>query len=201
MTEPKRKESTASSSGDPLVWYAEAQTFAAQGQLKDAERIGFLAYTETSGSRHDEIGLFLGRLLIRMDRAENARDVLTRVAASADPTIARSASEALAQLAPDVEDGYSHCTLCRRSSRDVTQLIAGPPPLFICDICVALISEIREDEPNRPLSDLTAICSFCGTKVTTDKAVLAMYQDEIAICYDCHDLMVQMVAEWQRSHE
>lgn len=197
MAELKREESTTSSSGDPMVWFAEAQSFASQGHLNDAERIGFLAYTATSGTRHDEIGLFLGRLLIQMARPENARDVLTRVADSDDLSIAHGASETLAQLTSEVEDGHSHCTLCSRSSRDVEQLIVGPPPLFICDSCVALISEIRGDEPDRPLSELAANCSFCGTTVTTDKAVLAMYQDEIAICYQCHDLMVTMVDEWR----
>jgi len=38
------------------------------------------------------------------------------------------------------------CSFCGKSQRDVERLIAGPPPLHICDGCVTLFVDIIAEE-------------------------------------------------------
>jgi len=42
--------------------------------------------------------------------------------------------------------GNQRCSFCRRTSEEVTRLIAGPEGVFICDECVELCSEILQEE-------------------------------------------------------
>lgn len=177
------------------MWFAQAQEFAAHGRLEDAERLGFLAYTQSTGVDRDEIGLFLGPLLLRLDRPENARDVLRAVADSPDQLIAAHARDLLRGLPQVDSTGLPQCSFCDRPSNAVDRLFAGPDPFFMCNVCVELCTEIRENEPDRAPSDLVVTCSFCGSQVTTDRAVLTMYRDDLVLCYDCHDLMVEILQE------
>jgi hypothetical protein len=39
-----------------------------------------------------------------------------------------------------------HCSFCGKSQHEVAKLIAGPPPVLICDECVNVCTEIVEDK-------------------------------------------------------
>ncbi|MFM2031433.1 MAG: hypothetical protein RLZZ297_198 [Chloroflexota bacterium] len=42
--------------------------------------------------------------------------------------------------------GVYQCSFCGRSQDEVQRLIAGPPPIFICDECVAICNQVIADE-------------------------------------------------------
>jgi ATP-dependent Clp protease ATP-binding subunit ClpX len=42
-----------------------------------------------------------------------------------------------------------HCSFCGRSQDEVQRLIAGPPPIFICDECVAICNQVIAEERQR----------------------------------------------------
>ncbi|MFM2309856.1 MAG: hypothetical protein RLY87_1978 [Chloroflexota bacterium] len=42
--------------------------------------------------------------------------------------------------------GIYQCSFCGRSQDEVQRLIAGPPPIFICDECVAICNQVIADE-------------------------------------------------------
>ncbi len=42
--------------------------------------------------------------------------------------------------------GVYQCSFCGRSQDEVQRLIAGPPPIFICDECVAICNQVISDE-------------------------------------------------------
>ena len=45
--------------------------------------------------------------------------------------------------------GVYHCSFCGRSQDEVQRLIAGPPPIFICDECVAICNQVIAEEQQR----------------------------------------------------
>ncbi len=45
--------------------------------------------------------------------------------------------------------GVYHCSFCGRSQDEVQRLIAGPPPIFICDECVAICNQVIAEERQR----------------------------------------------------
>ena len=45
--------------------------------------------------------------------------------------------------------GVSPCSFCGRSQEEVQRLIAGPPPIFICDECVAICNQVIAEEQQR----------------------------------------------------
>ncbi len=56
-----------------------------------------------------------------------------------------------------------HCSFCRKDSKTVVKLIAGPG-VYICDACVELCNQILDDEPAPP---------FPGWDALTDGELLA----------------------------
>src|SRR5882672_6944224 len=44
-----------------------------------------------------------------------------------------------------------YCSFCGKSQHEVRTLIAGPPPMFICDECVELCTDIVEPDDNLEL--------------------------------------------------
>ena len=60
--------------------------------------------------------------------------------------------------------GVYKCSFCGRSQDEVQRLIAGPPPIFICDECVAICNQVIAEERQRaqpakpaPLSERTLL--------------------------------------------
>ncbi|MFN5369657.1 MAG: ATP-dependent Clp protease ATP-binding subunit ClpX [Roseiflexaceae bacterium] len=45
--------------------------------------------------------------------------------------------------------GVYNCSFCGRSQDEVQRLIAGPPPIFICDECVAICNQVIAEERQR----------------------------------------------------
>jgi len=45
--------------------------------------------------------------------------------------------------------GIYNCSFCGRSQDEVQRLIAGPPPIFICDECVAICNQVIAEERQR----------------------------------------------------
>jgi hypothetical protein len=101
------------------------------------------------------------------------------------------------------------CTFCGKNQKQVTKLIAGPS-VYICDGCVDLAKVVLSDgQPvTTAIAELTAgpadqprtQCSFCGKcrdqvpglvvgSVRTERKVPA------AICTECLDLCVEIIAE------
>ena len=42
--------------------------------------------------------------------------------------------------------GVYNCSFCGRSQDEVQRLIAGPPPIFICDECIAICNQVIAEE-------------------------------------------------------
>jgi ATP-dependent Clp protease ATP-binding subunit ClpX len=53
--------------------------------------------------------------------------------------------------------GVYHCSFCGRSQDEVQRLIAGPPPIFICDECVGICNQVIAEERQRAQPAPTAI--------------------------------------------
>ena len=86
----------------------------------------------------------------------------------------------------------ARCSFCGRSAKEVKKLIGGPPPLFICDACVAKHSDLAERE-EASIATFPRDCSFCGT---TRRKVRAIVGDEkVSICNDCLGLCRDILAE------
>ncbi|MFN5928678.1 MAG: ClpX C4-type zinc finger protein, partial [Roseiflexaceae bacterium] len=45
--------------------------------------------------------------------------------------------------------GVYNCSFCGRSQDEVQRLIAGPPPIFICDECVAICHQVIAEARQR----------------------------------------------------
>lgn len=45
--------------------------------------------------------------------------------------------------------GIYNCSFCGRSQDEVQRLIAGPPPIFICDECIAICNQVIAEERQR----------------------------------------------------
>ncbi len=45
--------------------------------------------------------------------------------------------------------GVYNCSFCGRSQDEVQRLIAGPPPIFICDECIAICNQVIAEERQR----------------------------------------------------
>src|SRR5580692_823825 len=43
-------------------------------------------------------------------------------------------------------DNTVYCSFCGKSQHDVETLIAGPPPLFICNECIGISSDVLADQ-------------------------------------------------------
>src|SRR5438128_10758092 len=50
------------------------------------------------------------------------------------------------------EPASLHCSFCGRSGVEAKKLIAGPPPFFICDLCVGRLSEMAVRDQTRVAS-------------------------------------------------
>ena len=48
--------------------------------------------------------------------------------------------------------GTAACSFCGKGQAQVQRLIAGPGPVFICDECVGLCTEIIADNPGPAVS-------------------------------------------------
>jgi ClpX C4-type zinc finger len=101
------------------------------------------------------------------------------------------------------------CTFCGKNQKQVTKLIAGPS-VYICDGCVDLAKVVLSDgQPvSTEIAELTAgpvdeprtQCSFCGKRRDQVAGlVVGSVQTErkapAAICTECLDLCVEIVAE------
>jgi hypothetical protein len=65
------------------------------------------------------------------------------------PSDERSLSVAAENKPPPPKTLY--CSFCGKSQHEVRKLIAGPPPLFICDECVDLCTDIVEPDDDTEL--------------------------------------------------
>jgi hypothetical protein len=66
-----------------------------------------------------------------------------------------------------------HCSFCSRDETVVARLIAGPAPIFICDVCVGLCERILAGEPTP---------GFAGWEGLSDSALLkSLKPSELAL--------------------
>jgi hypothetical protein len=49
----------------------------------------------------------------------------------------------------DYQTGSAKCSFCGKSQGDVSVLVAGPPPAFICNDCIVLAFEILSTAPGQ----------------------------------------------------
>jgi hypothetical protein len=107
------------------------------------------------------------------------------------------------------DPGLLHCTFCGKGQKQVHKLIAGPS-VYICDGCVDLARVVLSDglPVSTEIAELTAgpadeprtQCSFCGKRRDQVAGlVVGSVQTErkapAAICAECLDLCVEIVAE------
>jgi len=107
------------------------------------------------------------------------------------------------------DPGLLHCTFCGKDQKRVKKLIAGPS-VYICDGCTDLAKVVLSDgQPvTTEIAELTAgppdeprvQCSFCGKRRDQVPGLVASsVQTErkapAAICAECLDLCVEIVAE------
>jgi hypothetical protein len=107
------------------------------------------------------------------------------------------------------DPGLLHCTFCGKGQKQVQKLIAGPS-VYICDGCVDLAKVVLSDglPVTTEIAELTAgpadeprtQCSFCGKRrEQVPGLVVGSVQTErkapAAICAECLDLCVEIVAE------
>jgi transposase-like protein len=107
------------------------------------------------------------------------------------------------------DPGLLHCTFCGKDQKRVKKLIAGPS-VYICDGCVDLAKVVLSDglPVTTEIAELTAgpadeprtQCSFCGKRrEQVPGLVVGSVQTErkapAAICAECLDLCVEIVAE------
>lgn len=85
-----------------------------------------------------------------------------------------------------------HCVFCGKSGVEAKKMIGGPPPLFICDGCVASHSETVAREEAR-LAALPDDCSFCGK--TRRQVRVLLGGEKGTICDECLGLCRDILAE------
>jgi len=83
-----------------------------------------------------------------------------------------------------------HCTFCGRSDLEADQIIAGPPPFFICDACVGRLSQSAAPEEALSRDD---VCSFCG--MARRRVCLPVGGEGATICDECLGLCRDILAE------
>src|SRR5215471_14280943 len=76
-----------------------------------------------------------------------ARDPVLKDTASCSPGRAPQRAKAQADRARDpVLKDTASCSFCGKTQHEVETLIAGPPPLFICNECVGISSDVLADQ-------------------------------------------------------
>ena len=90
------------------------------------------------------------------------------------------------------EPASLHCSFCGRSGVEAKKLIAGPPPFFICDLCVGSLSEMAVRGQTR-VASLRDDCSFCGKKRRHVRVLVG--SEKAAICNECLGLSRDILAE------
>ena len=82
------------------------------------------------------------------------------------------------------------CSFCRKQQDQVLRLVAGPGGVYVCDECVAALSQ----PPQTPQEEQGLRCSFCG-KHQQQVAYLAIGPYGVNICQACLVLCQQIIAE------
>jgi ATP-dependent protease Clp ATPase subunit len=90
------------------------------------------------------------------------------------------------------EPASLHCSFCGRSGVEAKKLIAGPPPFFICDLCVGSLSEMAV-RGQAPVATVLDECTFCGKRRRQVQVVLGT--EKATICDECLGLCRDILAE------
>jgi len=105
------------------------------------------------------------------------------------------------------------CTLCHKSARETTAMLAFPDDIRICDACVTQMVEsvardhqgwrrrmfgalaLMEPIPVKPPDD-NIECSFCGTSATPEDAKGRFVAGpNVFICRGCVDMTIDIFGE------
>lgn len=82
------------------------------------------------------------------------------------------------------------CSFCRKQQDQVLRLVAGPGGVYVCDECVAALSQA----PETPQEEQGLRCSFCG-KHQQQVPHLAIGPHGVSICNTCLALCREIIAE------
>jgi ATP-dependent protease Clp ATPase subunit len=89
------------------------------------------------------------------------------------------------------------CSFCGKNQEEAQRLIAGPGGVYICDECIANISQYLETSMPGETGD-KARCSFCGKKLTHVQ-YLAQGPGKVNICNECVKLCQEIIEEQQNA--
>lgn len=97
------------------------------------------------------------------------------------------------------------CSFCGKNQDEVQRLIAGPGDVYICDECIAKISQHPEASSTGVEAEASdsygkkpvkGRCSFCGKKQGQVK-YLAQGPGAVNICNECVELCLEIIEEEQ----
>lgn len=93
------------------------------------------------------------------------------------------------------------CSFCGKHQDEVQRLIAGPGGVYICDECIAKISEHPEAEGVvAEARREQARCSFCG-KQPAHVQYFVRGPGGINICNECIELCLEIIEEEQHPRQ
>ena len=85
------------------------------------------------------------------------------------------------------------CSFCGKNQDEAQRLIAGPGGVYICDECIASISQYLETGTREETGDKVR-CSFCGKK-PAQVQYLAQGPGRVTICNECVKLCQEIIEE------
>ncbi len=89
-----------------------------------------------------------------------------------------------------------HCSFCGKEQHQVRRLIAGPKMAYICNECVSLFEQERQESGHlgKVQEERGLHCSFCG-KSQQQARHLSYGSRGVQICDECVDLCREIIAE------
>ena len=90
--------------------------------------------------------------------------------------------------------GIYLCSFCGKNQDETQRLIAGPGGVYICDECIAKISEYPEAEGVVAEAREQVRCSFCGKKAA-HVHYCVRGPGGINICNECIELCMEIIEE------
>lgn len=90
------------------------------------------------------------------------------------------------------------CSFCGKNQDEVQRLIAGPGDIYICDECIAKISQHPEARDTGAGAERSGKvrCSFCG-KQSRQVRYLVQGPGDVNICNECVELCQEIIEEEQ----